>query len=132
MTKPPPFDTAKLLETDLFFQDQYDPEAEVVEVEGIVSDEGQSVIADRVTNTNPDGTTWTQPRQTHNFTLAVWRRVGGPIHERELRILRAADPAQEPEEVEFFPAELAIRFYALLSKDETRGVFARMITVLPT
>lgn len=61
----------------------------------------------------------------HNFTLAAWRRVTGPLVERELLVLRPVAPSSDY--FSDYPEGTQHRLQLLLSTDETRAIFAKLI-----
>ena len=66
-------------------------------------------------------------REVHCFTIAAWRRVGGPIVNRDLAILRPISPQDELESM--FPAFSVHAMCVLISTDGTRAVVARPVTL---
>lgn len=61
----------------------------------------------------------------HCFSFHAWRRVDGPLINRELTILRPIKPKSNW--LVAFPARSIHRIRVLLSKDETRGIFAQAL-----
>jgi hypothetical protein len=92
-------------------------------IEGVVSPRGQGGRAGRDVGYD-----------IHSFAFAGWRRLGESLVERGLTLLRPVPPSrggQSREEniFERFPACSIQRFSVLLSKDQTRAVVERALTI---
>lgn len=61
----------------------------------------------------------------HGFDLAAWREVGGPLIKRELYVLRKVRGGRDWPGV--FQKLTLHRMEVLLSKDQTRAIFARRL-----
>ena len=61
--------------------------------------------------------------KVHCFSLSAWRRVGGPLVRQELTVLRPAPDY----EWSAYPELTIHRLRVLLSKDQTRAVFANAL-----
>jgi hypothetical protein len=86
-----------------------------VEIQGVVSPSGQG------------GWPRTREYKVHCFSLAAWRRIAQPIVNRTLTILQPV--AVDSEDYSAFPACSIHRIRILLSKDETRGIFASELSL---
>jgi len=105
-SKPPSDD--RLAEVDRF-GGEYNTEC--VEIQGIVSLSCQG------------GWRAVDDYEVHSFSFSAWRRVGGPLVNRRLLVLRPV-ASDDGKKYSGFPACSIHRIRVLLSKDETRAVFA--------
>jgi hypothetical protein len=92
-------------------------------IEGVVSPSGQGGWSGRDSGYD-----------VHCFAFAGWRRPGQPLVEREITLLRPVPPSRdgqgrEENIFERFPAYSIQRFSVLLSKDQTRAVVERALTI---
>lgn len=88
-------------------------------------DSGLTEIAGVVSFGGQGGWPATDHYEVHCFNFAAWRRVGQPLVERELTILRPV--AEDADWFSEYPEGSIHKVRVLLSVDETRAVFAEAI-----
>ncbi|MEM8560482.1 MAG: DUF2262 domain-containing protein [Bacteroidota bacterium] len=81
----------------------------------------EPVVVQGLVSMRSQGATVHDDHLTHLFSLAAWRRVGGPLMEQKLTVLRAV-PKGHPWSADAPPGS-QVRLTVYLSDDETRAVF---------
>ncbi|MEM6784675.1 MAG: DUF2262 domain-containing protein [Bacteroidota bacterium] len=81
----------------------------------------EPVVVQGLVSMRSQGATVQEDHLAHLFSLAAWRRVGGPLVERKLTILRSV-PKGHPGSANAPPGS-QVRITVVLSDDETRAVF---------